>query len=30
MDIVNFFRDNGIMNVTEAECYFVIKYFDND
>ena len=30
MDVVNFFRDNGIMEVNEADCYFVIKFFDSD
>jgi len=30
LDMVDFFRDNGITDVTEAECYFIIKYFDSD
>jgi len=30
MDFVNFFRDNGIMSVNEADCYYVMKYFDCD
>lgn len=30
MEFVNFFRDNGITKVTEAECYFVLKYWDSD
>ena len=30
MELVNFFRDNGVTNINEADCYFVIKYFDSD
>jgi Ca2+-binding EF-hand superfamily protein len=30
MDIVNFMRENGIMNTTEADFYFIIKFFDSD
>ena len=30
MDMCNFLRENGIMDVTEADCYFVMKFFDSD
>ena len=30
MDIVNFMRDNGQMQVTESACYFIFKFFDSD
>jgi Ca2+-binding EF-hand superfamily protein len=30
MDFVNFFRDNGLMDCTEADCYFMLKFFDSD
>lgn len=30
MEILNFLRDNGEHTVTEAECYFVVKFFDSD
>jgi hypothetical protein len=30
MDMVNFLRENGIMDVNEADCYFVMKFFDSD
>ena len=30
MNLVNFFRDNGIMDVTEATCYFIVKFYDAD
>ena len=30
MNLVNFFRDNGIMDVPEATCYYVVKFFDAD
>jgi Ca2+-binding EF-hand superfamily protein len=30
LDILNFFRDNGVTSVNEANCYFMIKYFDSD
>jgi Ca2+-binding EF-hand superfamily protein len=30
-DLLNFIRDNGVStNVTEADCYYVIKFFDSD
>ena len=30
VEILNFLRDNGIHNVTEADCYYVVKFFDSD
>lgn len=30
IELLNFFRDNGDTSVTEADCYYVIKYFDSD
>lgn len=30
MDFLNFFRDNGLMDITEADCYFMLKFFDSD
>ena len=30
MDMVNFMRENGMMDTTEADFYFVIKFFDSD
>lgn len=30
MELLNFFRDNGVTDVNEADCYFVIKFFDSD
>lgn len=30
MDMVNFMRENGIMTTTEADFYFIIKFFDSD
>ena len=30
MDIVNFLRENGTTDVTEADTYFVVKFFDSD
>lgn len=30
MDMVNFMRENGQMEVAEADFYFVIKFFDSD
>lgn len=30
-DFLNFIRDNGISDgITEADCYYVTKYFDSD
>lgn len=30
-DILNFLRDNGMaMGRTEADCYFLVKFFDSD
>lgn len=30
MEILNFLRDNGIHNATEADCYYLVKFFDSD
>ncbi|CDW77960.1 ef hand family protein [Stylonychia lemnae] len=30
IEILNFLRDNGIHSVTEADCYYVVKFFDSD
>ena len=30
MEIVNFLRDNGLHTVTEADCYYLVKFFDSD
>lgn len=30
MKMVNFMRDNGATNVSESQCYFMLKYFDSD
>ena len=30
IDFLNFLRDNGIHNITEADCYYVVKFFDSD
>jgi len=30
IELLNFLRDNGIHNATEADCYYVIKFFDAD
>ena len=30
VDLLNFLRDNGVHNITEADCYYVVKFFDSD
>ena len=30
MEVLNFLRDNSIHNITEAETYYVVKFFDSD
>mmetsp|Transcript_23466 Transcript_23466/g.17933 ORF Transcript_23466/g.17933 Transcript_23466/m.17933 type:complete len:170 (-) Transcript_23466:219-728(-) len=30
MELLNFLRDNAINNATEAECYYLVKFFDSD
>ena len=30
MNMINFFRDNGITEITEATCYYIIKFYDAD
>jgi Ca2+-binding EF-hand superfamily protein len=30
-DIINYIRDNGLSDgITEADCYYLVKYFDSD
>ena len=30
LEILNFLRDNGVHSVTEADCYYLVKFFDSD
>lgn len=30
MELLNFLRDNGMHNFTEADCYYFVKFFDSD
>lgn len=30
MEILNFLRDNNIHDMTEADCYYLVKFFDSD
>mmetsp|Transcript_21102 Transcript_21102/g.20265 ORF Transcript_21102/g.20265 Transcript_21102/m.20265 type:complete len:133 (+) Transcript_21102:106-504(+) len=30
MEVLNFIRDNGVNHITEADCYYVVKFFDSD
>jgi hypothetical protein len=30
MEVLNFLRDNGASEYTEADCYYLVKYFDSD
>ena len=30
LDFLNFLRENGYMQATETDTYFVVKYFDSD
>jgi hypothetical protein len=30
MEILNYLRDNGVHSATEADCYYLIKFFDSD
>lgn len=30
VELLNFLRDNQIYGVTEADCYYVVKFFDSD
>ena len=30
MEILNFLRDNSVHHATEAECYYIVKFFDSD
>ena len=30
MEILNFIRDNNVHDMTEADCYYLVKFFDSD
>ena len=30
MELVYFMRDNGVYDITEADCYYIVKFFDAD
>lgn len=30
MEILNFLRDNNVHDMTEADCYYMVKFFDSD
>ena len=30
MELLYFLRDNGIHNKLEADCYYLVKFFDSD
>jgi len=30
IDILKFLRDNGVEEATEADTYYVVRYFDSD
>ena len=30
MEMLNFLRDNGLTKITEADCYFLVKFYDSD
>jgi hypothetical protein len=30
MELLNYLRDNGIHDVCEADCYYIVKFFDSD
>ena len=30
LDFLNFLRENGITEATEADCYYIVKFFDAD
>ena len=30
MELVSFLRDNGVTKATEADCYYLVKFFDSD
>jgi Ca2+-binding EF-hand superfamily protein len=30
MEILNFLRDNNVHDMTEADCYYLVKFFDSD
>ena len=30
MDMVYFLRENGVTDIYEGDCYYLIKFFDSD
>jgi hypothetical protein len=30
MELLHFLRDNNVHEMTEADCYYVVKFFDSD
>ncbi len=30
MELLNFIRDNNVHDMTEADCYYLVKFFDSD
>jgi hypothetical protein len=30
MELLHFLRDNNVHNMTEADCYYIVKFFDAD
>ena len=30
LEILNFLRDNDVHSITEAQCYYLVKFFDSD
>jgi hypothetical protein len=30
MELLNFLRDNYMHDMTEADCYYIVKFFDSD
>jgi Ca2+-binding EF-hand superfamily protein len=30
MELLNFLRDNNVHDMTEADCYYIVKFFDSD
>jgi len=30
MELLNFIRDNSVHDMTEADCYYLVKFFDSD
>ena len=30
MELLNYLRDNNVHDMTEADCYYLVKFFDSD